>query len=118
MRDHAPPVVDGDEPDGIFADAGDDGGFVDAVVSMRGGENDKALVIVVVVVVVAGAFGGWVEVATGGDEAGEVTCATAGDGDAAGEFTVKTKEVGEAGGGDFFEDGQGGGDGVDVDVCV
>lgn len=80
---------------------------------VRGREDDKALDDAV-----TGGLGGWVEVAPGSDEAGEVAGASAGDGDAAGESAAKAKEVGEAGGGEFFDDGEGGGDGVDVDVCV
>lgn len=49
-------------------------------------ENYKA-----VVVVVACGFGGWVEVASGGDETGEVACATAGACNAAGEFSVEAE---------------------------
>lgn len=109
---HAACGVDGDEPDGVGAEAGDGGGLFDAVVTVGRGEDDEALGGV------AGGLGGGEEVAAGGDEAGEVACAAAGAGDAAGKRAVEAKEAGEALGGEFLEDGEGRGDGVDMDVCV
>lgn len=112
VRAHTTDVVDGDQDHGSFAHAGDDGGFFDGIMTMFTGKHDKP------VVCVAPRFGVRVESTAGDDQTGQVGPAAAWTGHAAGKGAGETEARGETAGGETLEDGEGGGDGVDVDIGV
>lgn len=105
-------AVDGDGPYGRGAEAEHLRGFFDAVVAVGAGEEDEGAVGIAIF------LGGGEEGVAGDDDGGGVGGGAALDGDPACVGTREAEERGEGAGGCFFDDGEGGGGVVDVDVGV